>query len=195
MRPINIIVIHCSASPNAASLFRGSAGTPGFQNPAQVIDQWHAERGFKRTDEWRQRQNPGLASIGYHYVICRNGAVLTGRHVDEVGAHVQGFNKQSIGICLVGTDQYTPEQWDSLRHLVTAEVARVRGVNGPADRRDGLTPAKAIAVAATSDLFIVGHRDLSPDQNRNGIVEPFEWLKTCPGFSVSNWLGNKMEPM
>ena len=168
MRLITLIVIHCSASPNSDSLFRGSPGTPGFLTPAQVIDGWHAQRGFKRSAEARARLNPQLWSIGYHYLIYRNGVIATGRGEDEVGAHVAGFNQKSLGICLIGTDQFTPEQWASLRDL----VARLR--------------------AKYPDARVVGHRDLSPDQNANGIVESFEWLKTCPGFDVAAWLESGM---
>jgi hypothetical protein len=94
MRPINLIVIHCSASPNADSLYRGQSGKPNFRNPAQTIDEWHVARKFHRADAFRQRQEPGLKGIGYHYVIDRSGLVLCGRHVDEVGAHAQGYNQK-----------------------------------------------------------------------------------------------------
>ena len=181
MRPINLIVIHCSASPNTDSLFRGKAGAANFQNPAQVIDQWHVERGFKRSDEWRRRQNAGLKAIGYHYVIDRAGLVLTGRHLDEIGAHAKGYNQKSVGICLVGTDQFSPAQWANLAHLVTAEIARITGRNGPSDRNNPLTRPAAIRLAAERGIAIHGHRDL-PDVH-----------KTCPGFDVSAWLKTNME--
>lgn len=181
MRPINLIVIHCSASPNEDSLFRGQSGKAGFQNPAMVIDTWHAARGFKRSDEFRHRQNPDLKAIGYHYVIDRAGFVLTGRHVDEIPAQAVGFNQKAIGICLVGTDQFTPEQWASLAHLVTAEVARITGSNGPANRNSPLSKAGAIRLAGERGIVICGHRDLP------------KVAKTCPGFDVSTWLANTME--
>jgi hypothetical protein len=38
------------------------------------------------------------------------------------------------------------------------------------------------------DAIIQGHRDFSPDRNRNGIIEPNEWMKACPSFSVKTWL-------
>jgi len=182
MRPINLIVIHCSASPNTDSLFRGKAGAANFQNPAQVIDQWHAERGFKRSAEWRRRQNPGLSSIGYHFVIDRAGLVLTGRHLDEIPAQAVGFNQKAIGICLVGMDRYSPAQWESLSHVVTAQVARLAGNNGPGDRRGGLTPAAAIRLAEERGIAILGHRDLP------------KVAKTCPGFDVASWLADNMTP-
>lgn len=192
MREIDLILIHCSASPNTDTLFRGAPGTSQFRNPVQMIDLWHQKRGFKRADEWRKRQNGDLSAIGYHYVICRSGLVLTGRHVDEIGAHAQGFNKKSLGICLVGIDQYTSQQWDALSHIVTAEVARITGRPGPADRHNPLNRSGAIRLAEQKGVSICGHRDISPDQNKNGFVEPFEWLKTCPGFDVSAWLATGM---
>ncbi|MBP0439454.1 peptidoglycan-binding domain-containing protein [Tianweitania sediminis] len=36
-----------------------------------------------------------------------------------------------------------------------------------------------------------GHRDLSPDRNGNGIIEPFEHLKACPVFDVIPWAESK----
>lgn len=171
MRPINLIVIHCSASPNGDSLFRASVGAPGFQTPVTAIDSWHAKRDFKRTPLARARQNPELAAIGYHFVIYTNGGIVTGRAQDEIGAHVAGFNRESLGICLIGTDRFTASQWASLGDLVT----RLQRQN-PGAR-------------------VVGHRDLSPDQDKDGIVEPFEWLKTCPGFDVAKWLESGNAPL
>lgn len=171
MRPIKLIVIHCSASPNGDSLFRASVGTPGFQTPVSAIDRWHAARGFKRTASARARQNPELAAIGYHYVIYTNGGIATGRAPDEIGAHAAGFNRESLGICLIGTDRFIASQWAALAGLVT----RLQSQN-PGAR-------------------VVGHRDLSPDQDKDGVVEPFEWLKTCPGFDVAAWLAGGMAPV
>ena len=31
---------------------------------------------------------------------------------------------------------------------------------------------------------VCGHRDLSPDLNANGEIEPEEWIKQCPCFNV-----------
>ena len=42
---------------------------------------------------------------------------------------------------------------------------------------------------------ICGHRDLSPDINGDGTIEPNEWLKTCPGFTVADWLAGDMAPL
>ena len=31
---------------------------------------------------------------------------------------------------------------------------------------------------------LCGHRDLSPDLNHNGEIEPEEWMKACPCFDA-----------
>ena len=118
MRRIENIVIHCSASPDGQSLFRNG------RTPVEEIDAWHAERGFAREDDWRAVLNPDLTAIGYHIVIYTNGAVATGRHFDEIGAHVRGYNQRSLGLCLIGSDRFTPAQWHTLAKVV--ELLKIR---------------------------------------------------------------------
>lgn len=166
MRPINLIVIHCTASPN------------GRWTTAADIDAWHKARGFRREPPARLQFNPALMSIGYHHVIYTNGAIATGRSHDEIGAHTTGHNANSLGIAVVGTDRFTAAQWKSLRELVNALT-----------QQQGQRPARY------PNARIVGHRDLSPDKNGNGVVEPQEWLKTCPGFDVATWRRGGMEPL
>jgi N-acetyl-anhydromuramyl-L-alanine amidase AmpD len=105
---ITHLIIHCAATPN------------GKPFTSEQIDGWHRERGFRRDPRLIGATEPGLKHIGYHYVIYTNGAVRCGRSEQEVGAHVQGMNSRSLGVCLIGTDQFTPAQWDTLRLHVTA---------------------------------------------------------------------------
>jgi len=57
--------------------------------------------GVDEIREWHIKER-GWKDIGYHYVIRRDGTIELGRPVTEVGAHCKGYNKNSIGICLVG---------------------------------------------------------------------------------------------
>ena len=75
-RIINYIVVHCSATPE------------GRAHTAKDIDQWHKQRGF--------------AEIGYNYVILLDGTIQEGRDIDKIPAHVENFNKNSIGVCYIG---------------------------------------------------------------------------------------------
>lgn len=106
MRAVDLIVLHCSATPN------------GRHFSAADIDQWHLERGFRRQPAWLARQNPSLRAIGYHFVIYVNGAIASGRHLEEAGAHARGHNADSVGVCLVGTDRFTAAQWQAAAALV-----------------------------------------------------------------------------
>lgn len=176
-RPIRLIVIHCSATPDERTLFTGHYWEPGFRTPVMEIDGWHKARGFEREPAWRKRQNPALEAIGYHYVIARNGACFSGRHEDEVGAHAQGFNTLSLGVCLVGTHQYTPQQWLQLKATVEGLAARY---NVPLIPPNITVQGQRAWVAHGG---VCGHREL-PDV-----------AKTCPGFSVADWLAGGLAPL
>lgn len=75
-RSIKYLVVHCSATPE------------GREHTAKDIDRWHKQRGF--------------TEIGYNYVIRLDGTIELGRDVDKIPAHVEGFNKESIGVTYVG---------------------------------------------------------------------------------------------
>ena len=92
MREITEIIIHCSASPN------------GRDDRAEDIHLWHVDRGW--------------CGIGYHYVIELSGNLAAGRPLYWEGAHAKGHNGNSIGICLIGTDEFTLKQMDKLRETV-----------------------------------------------------------------------------
>lgn len=92
MTEINLIVVHCAATPN------------GRPTSAEDIHRWHQERGWD--------------GIGYHYVIRLDGTVENGRPEYWKGAHVAGHNTGSVGICLIGTDHFTNAQHEALEELL-----------------------------------------------------------------------------
>lgn len=133
MRDIRHIIIHCADTP------------PQMDIGVAEIREWHLARKF--TD------------VGYHYVIRRSGEVEKGRQEDQIGAHVQGHNHDSIGICLVGgmntsktgpDCNFTQHQWSALKALVA-----------------GLT-------VAYPQAKVSGHRDHTV-------------AKTCPNFDAISW--------
>lgn len=135
-----------------------SATREGQVITAADIDRMHRQRGF--------------AKIGYHRFVRLDGTIERGRADDVAGAHVQNHNLYSIGICYAGgldkngkaKDTRTQAQKASLRKLVIEYERKYPGIK------------------------IVGHRDLSPDKNKNGKVDKHEWMKLCPCFSVEDWL-------
>jgi N-acetylmuramoyl-L-alanine amidase len=148
------------------------AATPtGRHVSVYELDTWHAARGFKRQPAAMAAFNPGLGHMGYHYLVDLLGEVHTGRAEAEIGAHVSGSNARSLGVCMVGTSRFNRLQWQALATLVAALRQRYPNAR------------------------VVGHRDLSPDANGDGVVQPQEWLKTCPGFDVTRWLQGGMRPL
>lgn len=100
---------------------------------AQEIDRWHREKGYH--------------GIGYAYVIRTGGGIEAGRPEWAIGAHVQGYNTSSLGICLAGNlDEHlpTPEQLTSLVWLVRSLKQEYPGaqVVGHAELRASLCPGK-----------------------------------------------------
>lgn len=135
MRAIQHIVIHCSATAE------------GKEITAADVDKWHKAKGWD--------------GIGYHFFIKLDGTIELGRRIKQIGSHVAGHNKNSIGICYAGgveTDNKTPKdtrtkaQMESMKKLVQ-------------DLLKQFPTAK-----------VVGHRDFA------GVN------KACPSFEVSEWL-------
>ena len=95
-----IIVIHCTQTPADMDV------------DVAKVTEWHTQRGFD--------------TIGYHYLIKRDGTLQTGRDEDLVGAHAVAVNGTSIGIALVGggtvdmgwEDNFTPEQFNTLKSII-----------------------------------------------------------------------------
>jgi hypothetical protein len=112
MRKINAIVIHCS--DNLPTQDTGAM-------ELRVIHMTPPPRGM------------GWRDIGYHFVLRRDGRRELGRPIEQIGAHVAGYNANSIGVCLVGGwtqisppkygPNYTDEQWAALK-LLLAELKK-----------------------------------------------------------------------
>ncbi len=126
------------------------------------------DRDYSPEQLTRDHKKRGFNSAGYNYYIRKSGEVIPMRPLELIPAHVAGFNKNSIGICYEGgldskgkpSDTRTPQQKEALINLLITLVAQY------------------------PDSEICGHRDLSPDKNNNGIIEPSEWTKLCPCFDA-----------
>lgn len=137
MRPITHLVVHCSATPGGRDI------------GAKTIREWHLAKGW--------------SDIGYHYVIRLNGTIEMGRPLGIPGAHVEGHNATTVGVCMVGgtDDQMVPKntftaaQFNALRALLN-------------DLRHQFPNAA-----------ILGHRDF-PNVH-----------KACPSFDVRSWWSQK----
>lgn len=116
-----------------------------------------------------EHRRRGFACCGYHFYIRRSGEVKPMRQIAQIGAHAKGFNANSIGIAYEGgldpdgnpADTRTAEQRTALITLLKQLHERF------------------------PEARICGHRDLSPDLNGNGRIEPAEYIKQCPCFNAA----------
>lgn len=118
-------------------------------------------------DDHRKR---GFSTVGYHFFIRKDGTIHIGRDMIFVGAHVKDWNLRSVGICYEGgldkdgkpKDTRTPAQKEAIIECIK----------------------RAIEYSGGLVKRICGHRDLSPDKDGDGIVEPDEYIKWCPSFNA-----------
>lgn len=107
MRPITHIVIHTSATRN--------------KQTGEIVDASAASIRRYHIEE------KGWSDIGYHFVVRMDGKIEEGRALKKAGAHVAGFNAQTIGICLSGHGNFaapTPEQLEAAIGLVCDLIDR-----------------------------------------------------------------------
>ena len=135
---VEFIVVHCSATG------------PQHAWTVKDVDLAHRQRGWN--------------GCGYHFVIRRDGVVEEGRPLNLPGAHVEGYNARSVGVCLIGgasADLKRPEC-----NFTTAQ--------GPA--------LSGLLVALRKQFpraVVVGHRGIP------GV------RKDCPSFNVKRFLATE----
>ncbi len=118
---------------------------------AAEIDAWHRSRG--------------RAGIGYHFVVRRSGRVEAGRDLSLAGAHIEGCNTRSIGICCEGHgdhEPHDPAQRASLLDLCRTLISRF---DLSADR-------------------VLGHREVNGLIDLDLVGDHYRTSTTCPGLAV-----------
>lgn len=120
----------------------------------------------------REFRDKGWKAPGYHYVVFPDGKVFKMLEEGLVANGVKDYNSNSIHVAWVGgikydvkrrlisVDNRTDEQKVALFDLLTKLKIRYRGA------------------------MILGHRDISPDLNHNGVIDPWERIKDCPCFDA-----------
>ena len=92
IKKIEYLVVHCSDTPN--------------------------NQNFSAIDIHKMHIGFGWDGIGYHKIIKRSGKIENGRPEYWVGAHVKGKNDISLGVCLIGRDTFTKNQFKSLDRIL-----------------------------------------------------------------------------
>lgn len=116
----------------------------------------------------------GWVNPGYHYVVSPDGKITQLFDEDKISNGVKGYNSVTINVAYIGgidtngkpIDNRTDAQKASLRSLLKM-----------------LHKKYPTAV-------IQGHRDFSPDLNKDGKITSNEWMKACPCFNAKEEYSN-----
>lgn len=115
----------------------------------------------------------GWRNPGYHVVIMPDGSRRQLLDFSRIANGVRGHNADAIHVAYVG------------------------GIDAHGHALDNRTEAQKAALkrelvwlrARYGGAKIVGHRDLSPDKNGDGVITPNEYVKQCPCFDAKKEYG------
>lgn len=119
---------------------------------------------WKRVNGWK--------SPGYHIDIHADGFVETLLPFEEIANGVAGFNSNSVHICTKGGIDAKGNPID----------------NRTAAQKKSLVEVIKHAKHLFPNAVVLGHRDFSTDKNGNGLIDQWEFIKSCPCYDVRDWL-------
>ena len=110
----------------------------------------------------------GWKNPGYHYVATSDGRIHQMLDDSKVSNSVKGYNSTSVNVAYVGGIDAKGKAVD----------------NRTAAQKKALVDLLKILRKRYPKAKILGHRDISPDQNGNGRVDQWERIKECPCFDA-----------
>jgi N-acetylmuramoyl-L-alanine amidase len=114
----------------------------------------------------------GWTSPGYHFEINADGTIEELQPIEKIANGVAGYNKNAIHISYKGGIDNNGKPVDNRTEAqIQSQISLIKKYK-----------------AQFPNAVVLGHRDFSRDQNGNGIVDRWEWIKSCPAFDVRNWL-------
>jgi N-acetylmuramoyl-L-alanine amidase len=125
------------------------------------------KRFWKNTLGWR--------SPGYHLVVDLDGKIHEVQPLEKPSNGVKGHNSDSIHISYIGgvdTEESTKSEDTRTDAQKASIIICIFYVIGFLLRHQKQIPT------------IKGHRDFSPDQNRDGVISSWERIKECPSFDA-----------
>ncbi len=159
MRNVSNIVIHCTA---------------GHQNAGKVQDYFLrpvSEGGL------------GWKTGGYHRIIDKDGTINKMYDFSVITNGVKGFNANTIHISYVGgVDIFDVTIAKDTRNIYQKHSIHLC-------IQEAIQWCKDQGQDITKNIGIVGHRDFSDDNNKNGAIESWERIKECPCFDVIDVYG------
>lgn len=122
----------------------------------------------------KEFKRKGWKNPGYHYVVAADGKVTQMLLDEKISNGVKGFNSISINVAYIGGIDSNGKPID----------------NRSAEQKKSLRILLKMLHKKYPNAIIQGHRDFSPDLNKNDKIEPFEYIKACPCFNAKEEYSN-----
>lgn len=122
----------------------------------------------------KEFKRKGWKNPGYHYVVSPDGKVTQMLLDEKISNGVKGFNSISINVAYIGGIDSNGKPID----------------NRSAEQKKSLRILLKMLHKKYPNAIIQGHRDFSPDLNKNDKIEPFEYIKACPCFNAKEEYSN-----
>ena len=141
-----------------------------MRNIKQNVIDYNAGTQEKKKESIKKYWKSGLGwkNVGYHILVSKDGTYERLAPDETITNGVAGFNSNSIHISYKG------------------------GVDSKGNALDNRTEAQKKILLTLVKTFktkytnakVQGHRDFSPDKNKNGKIDPWEYIKMCPSFDA-----------
>ncbi|WP_300978528.1 N-acetylmuramoyl-L-alanine amidase [Flavobacterium sp.] len=150
----------------------------------------HCSAGFGTLDSIRAFwKSKGWRSPGYHILIDTDGTIHYLLDFSKTSNGVLGFNLETINICYKGG----VENIGTLREPIwKAKDTRTEAQKAALETCIEEAKKWLQKNKNTNKIIIQGHRDFSPDKNKNGIIESWERIKECPSFDAKKEYNEKI---
>ncbi len=121
-------------------------------------------------------KSQGWKNPGYHVTVDADGTAWLLQAPSLIANGVAGNNSNSLHISYKGG-------------VAKSGAAKDKGKLLPVDNRTPAQKATLILIlkhwrSQYPNARILGHRDISPDKNKNGKVDSWERIKECPCFDA-----------
>jgi hypothetical protein len=116
----------------------------------------------------------GWVNPGYHYVVSPDGKITQMLDEEKISNGVRCYNSVSINVAYIGGIDTTGKPIDN---RTDAQKASLRSLLKMLHKK-------------YPTAVIQGHRDFSPDLNKDGKITSNEWMKACPCFNAKEEYSN-----
>lgn len=151
---------------------------------AKDVDRWHKANGW--------------SGIGYHFFVRKDGSIYRGRPEWAIGAHAEGKNSESIGICAEGNydiEKTMPDvQKQAIKELLTYLKNKYPNIGIKAHKDVGATgcPGKYYPLQGMKDFWNESEEHTMTPDERKKFNEMVKIVSELANPMIYNYIDENM---